>query len=79
MDFGSLLSRAINAFVFNGSTAQTTSARAHIEAPHDPVWDRRRRLINKLFFLEEDHCAEMWEREVERARYVLSRLEKSNK
>jgi hypothetical protein len=75
IDFGSLASRALNALIFGGSTAQTTSARAHIEATTCPVWDRRRRIINGLFWWQPDHCRTAWEREVDRARYVLSRLE----
>jgi hypothetical protein len=75
IDIGSLASRALNALVFGGSTAQTTSARAHIEATTSPVWDWRRRFINRLFFWESDHCAAAWQNEVDRARYVLARLE----
>jgi hypothetical protein len=70
-----LASRALNALAFGGSTAQTTSARAHIEATTSPVWERRRRAINAAFFWQTDHCAASWENEVDRARYVLSRLE----
>jgi hypothetical protein len=75
IDIGSLASRALNALAFGGSTAQTTSARAHIEATTSPVWERRRRAINAAFFWQTDHCAASWENEVDRARYVLSRLE----
>lgn len=74
IDIGSLASRALNAFVFGGSTAQTTSARAHMEAPHDPRWARRRDTIDRLCFWEPNHCARSWLLEVERAEYVLSRL-----
>lgn len=73
-DLISLLSRAANALVFKGSTAQTLSARCHLEAPHSAAWARRRRAINALFFLQADHCLRAWEQEVERARYVLERL-----
>ncbi len=70
-DMVSLLSRAMNAFLFGGSTAQTTSARAHLEAPGSVVWARRRRWINRLFFWQADHCADAFQAEVVRARYVL--------
>jgi hypothetical protein len=76
LDIGNLSSRALNALVFNGSTAQTFSARAYADAASDPVWDRRRRIVDRIFFWQEDHCRKSWEREVERARYVLSRLER---
>ena len=75
IDLGSLGSRAVNAFAFGGSTAQTTSARAHVEAPYCAKWRRRRDLIDQLCFWEDDHCAQCWQREVERARHILSLLE----
>ena len=75
-DLVSLVSRAINAFLFGGSTAQTLSARAHLEAPVSRTWSRVRRIINALFFWQADHCAAAWEQEIERARYVLERLER---
>lgn len=74
-DLVSLLSRFLNAFLFDGSTAQTLSARSHLEAATSRAWERRRRLINALFFWQTDHCKLAWEMEVERARYVLSRLD----
>lgn len=73
-DLVSLLSRFLNAFLFNGSTAQTLSARSHLEAATSPAWARRRQFINALFFWQPDHCRIAWEMEVERARYVLTRL-----
>lgn len=73
-DLVSLLSRAINAFVFGGSTAQTLSARCHLEAPHSAVWARRRGFINAIFFLQPDHCRWAWVQEVDRARHVLQIL-----
>lgn len=78
-DLGSLASRAVNALIFGGSTAQTTSARAHIEAPINPTWERRRRIINGAFFWQPDHCRSAWESEVERARYTLSLLEQEGR
>lgn len=64
----SLMSRFINATLFGGSTHQTTSARAHIEP-----WPIRRRIINAVFFWQDDHCLWAWEREVEAARKTLDR------
>lgn len=71
MDIISLVSRGLNAFFFGGSTAQTLSARAHIE----DGWATHRRIINALFFWQADHCKSAWEAEVARARYVLSMLQ----
>jgi hypothetical protein len=73
-DSVSLFSRALNAMVFHGSTAQTLSARCHLEAPKSKVWERRRDWVNWLFFWQTDHCKYAWELEVERARYVLKLL-----
>jgi hypothetical protein len=70
----SLRSRAFNAVVLGGSTAQTTSAREHLEAPYDKKFACIRRVINAIFFLQEDHCKHAWELEVDRARYVLPKL-----
>ena len=73
-DLVSLFSRALNAFLFGGSTAQTLSARAYIEGRTDAKWARRGRIINAVFFWEENHVKASWEQEVERARYTLERL-----
>jgi hypothetical protein len=75
VDLVSLLSRMLNAWVYGGSTAQTLSARAHIEAPKSKAWAKRRDFINQLFFWEADHCARWWLEEVIRARYTLSLLD----
>jgi len=74
-DLVSLVSRAINAFVCGGSTAQTLSARSYLEGQTDPRWRRVGRVINALFFWEENHIRCAWRREVERARHVLRRLD----
>lgn len=64
----SLVSRFINAAVFGGSTHQTLSARAYIEP-----WPRLHRIINAVFFWQDDHCRWAWENEVEEARKTLAR------
>lgn len=68
----SIISRTINAAVFGGSTHQTTSARAFIEP-----WPRRQRIINAIFFWQDNHCRWAWEREVEAARKTLERAQAS--
>jgi len=65
------LSRAINAVFFQGSMHQTLSARAHMES--GPYWERIERRINRVFFLQKDHCANAWESEVIRAIKTLQR------
>ena len=69
----SLISRTINATVYTGSMHQTLSARAHIESRTSEVWSRREKRINKLFFWQDNHCAEAWSSEVTRARKTLQR------
>ena len=85
-DLVSLFSRMLNAIVFGGSTAQTLSARAYIQTlsarayidGQDSVfWERFGQGINLLFFWQENHIADAWAAEVERARYTLERLEAS--
>lgn len=74
-DLISLLSRAINAIVFNGSTAQTLSSRSYIDGRDSRFWRVMGRVINALFFWQDDHIKAAWEAEVSRARYTLQRLE----
>jgi len=65
---GSLVSRTFNAAVVpGGSTAQTTSAHAHV----NPKLRRLRRVINAVAFWQDDHCAAAWAYEVERAERTL--------
>lgn len=70
----SAFSRFMNAALLGGSTAQSVSARAYIDGMTDPVWARRRRIINSLFFWQEDHTRSAWESEVANARRTLARL-----
>ena len=74
-DLVSLFSRMINAIVFGGSTAQTLSARAYIDGQDSVFWERIGQGINLIFFWQENHIADAWASEVERARYTLERLE----
>ena len=78
-DLVSLISRSINAFIFGGTTAQTLSARSYLEGPDSRLWYVIGRVINALFFWQENHIRWAWRKEVERARYVLSRLEGRSK
>lgn len=73
-DVVSLVSRFLNATLFNGSTAQTLSARAYVEGLTDKKWKRIGRVINALFFWQENHIKTAWEAEVDRAKYTLQRL-----
>lgn len=74
-DLVSAGSRAINAIFFGGSTAQTLSARAYLDGRDSRFWRIIGRGINTLFFWQDDHIQGAWKLEVERARYVLQRLD----
>lgn len=60
-------SRFVNAAILGGSTHQTISARAYVEG-----WAARR-IINRVFFWQGDHCRRAWELEIEHARKTLKR------
>lgn len=74
-DLISIASRGLNAVIFYGSTAQTLSARSYLDGRDSRFWAGMGKLINALFFWQENHVKAAWESEVERARYVLQRLE----
>lgn len=69
----SIISRVINAAIYEGSMHQTLSARAHIEARTSLQWGQIELRINRLFFWEENHCAEAWLSEVTRAMKTIER------
>lgn len=64
-------SRLFNAVFLNGSTRQTTSARAHIEQ-----WAAERYIdaffLHLPFWWEENHCANAWADEVKDALKTLA-------
>ena len=80
-----VFSRAYNTVFWKGSRHQTSSARVHVETHRgpdgkiqsgknpdaDPVWFRRRRFINGVFFWEADHARRIWENDVRNARRTL--------
>lgn len=66
-----LISRGINGLLPGGSTFQTLSARSHLRESRN--WERARRVINGIFFWQEDHCAWEWERELSNAHKTIRR------
>jgi hypothetical protein len=72
---GAFLSIILNVVVFSGSTHQTTSSRAYIEGQTDPKWARRRDFIDRVFFIQPNHCAGAWAKEVYNARKTLQRAQ----
>jgi hypothetical protein len=77
-DLISLISRFLNAFIFGGSTSQTLSARSYLEGHHCPRWRLIGKIINWIFFWQENHIEWAWQEEVTRAEYTLKRLEGLN-
>lgn len=69
---GHFCSGFCNMVFFSGHIHQSISARAHVSAPRSPKWSQRCRLINRIFFWQEDHCAKARRDEVERAKLTLS-------
>ena len=68
----SLFSRCVNLLVLGGSIYQTTSARVETEVRRGNLnWVSLKTTINKLFFLQEDHCAGARDEELRRAREAL--------
>jgi hypothetical protein len=72
---GAFLSTILNVVVFSGSTHQTTSSRAYIEGQTDTKWAKRRDFIDRVFFMQANHCAGAWAKEVHNARKTLQRAQ----
>jgi hypothetical protein len=72
---GAFLSIILNVVVYSGSTHQTTSSRAYIEGQTDPKWSKRRDFIDRVFFIQPNHCAGAWAKEVYNARKTLQRAQ----
>lgn len=73
-----LASQTANVILFNGSADETISGRAWREGElgGDPVWHRRRLLIDRLFWTllrQPDHCRGSHRRDVEFALLILGR------
>ena len=56
---GTAISQLLNAFL-GGNPNMTLSARSYCED-----WKLAERVINSLFFMEEDHCRMSWLRDVD--------------
>ena len=58
-NIGTALSQILNALI-GGNPNMTISARAYCEN-----WVIAEKIINKIFFFDEDHCHKSWLRDVE--------------
>lgn len=69
-----LISQAINVILFDGNPDMTLSARCHINR-NQPGWRSLRKLINRLFFWQADHCAASFASDVEYANQIMEILD----
>lgn len=70
----SFLSRLLNTVFFRGEMSRTLSARTYTEASlGKPFWVRMEKIIDALFFWEENHCRRIWTGEVDRATETISK------
>lgn len=58
LKLAALGSQLINVLVFDGSPDETVSGRAYRQGilQGDAKWAQRRKIINRLFFWDDDHC-----------------------
>ena len=64
-------SQGINCLLLGGHHDQTVSARAHVNR-HRFGWCVAYRIINLLFFWQENHCRESYQADVDFAKEVLN-------
>lgn len=64
-------SQGMNAIVLGGHHDMTVSARCHINR-HRPGWRTARRIINRIFFWQQDHCKSSFRSDVMYAMAVLT-------
>ena len=62
-----LISQAGNVILFDGCEDETISGRAWREGEACPVWYRRRKFIDRLFWFDYDHCRKSHEVDLENA------------
>ncbi len=65
-----IASQAANCVFLAGHPDQTISSRCHMNAGQ-PGWERSRLLINKAYFLQEDHCRASYDRDVENSTWFV--------
>lgn len=68
------ISQLGHAVLFGGSPNITISARCYLER-QKPIWRIAYRVINRIFFFQEDHCRDSWASDVKFAREALLKLE----
>lgn len=64
------LSQGINCALLSGSPDMTVSARCYVNR-HKPRWRTAYRIINRLFFLQDNHCLISFLSDVKYAQRVM--------
>lgn len=69
-----LISQLVNVIVFGGLPDETVSGRSYREGVLGgcPIWARRRRVIDAVFFWDPGHCRRSHERDLAFARMILA-------
>jgi hypothetical protein len=65
------VSQGLNVIFLRGSQDMTVSARCHVLQDR-PGWKQARRVINGLFFWQEDHCYSSFKSDLAYARWVCA-------
>ena len=57
-----LISQTVNVICFNGFPDEMFSARCYRER-NDPIWEKRRVFLDKVYFWQDQHCQQcfVWE------------------
>lgn len=71
------LSQGINCVLLKGNPDMTVSARCHINQ-HRPRWRTARNIINRIFFWQDDHCAQSFSSDVAYAHKILAILDRNS-
>lgn len=74
LKIAALGSQLLNVVLFNGSPDETVSGRAYRQGvlQLDSGWAKRRRLINRLFWWQPDHCHNSHLQDLRMARAIVA-------
>jgi len=67
-------SQTINLWVLFGHHDMTVSARCYINR-HKPVWGVAYKVVNAIFWFQDDHCRESFEDDIKYAEEVMKHVE----
>lgn len=76
INVGDALSQLINTMVFLGDAEESISGRSYREVYYNKdnkIWPHFYKYVNKLFFLQENHCKYAYLKDLERAKRKIKR------